>query len=344
MATGSGLCSQVGYAAETVVGTAVTTTRFLEHNSFKPTHTKITKTSQGLRACTRGIKAKNRVVVGKSVSLDVEHDVFSKGFGLLLKHMLGSAGTATQIAATAAYRQTHLPGDTTGLALTVQAGFPESYTGTVRPYTYNGCKVTDWELSCKVDEILSAKLSLDGWNWTTATALATAAYVSSDPFNWATTSATVGGTASTTGGRTTVATGVAIKGLRGISVKGKNPIATDRRFAGGGGIKAEQLPNGRLDQYTVELDTEFADRTQLADIFDTDATTPLFLSWSFGDAGGGNPFSLTVTVPQFKLDSGSPEIGGPDIVDGKVQGTAYEDDAGLNPLLQVELVSSDTAI
>jgi hypothetical protein len=43
---------------------------------------------------------------------------------------------------------------------------------------------------------------------------------------------------------------------------------------------------------------------------------------------------LRWTLPKVKLDTGNPDVGGPDIVDGKASFTAYEQDDGTEPLVQ----------
>jgi tetratricopeptide (TPR) repeat protein len=62
--------------------------------------------------------------------------------------------------------------------MTVQAGKPRVGSATVDPYTWSGCKVTNWELAVDVDGILVATLGIDAQNETTGTALATASYPS----------------------------------------------------------------------------------------------------------------------------------------------------------------------
>lgn len=341
---GSGLGTQFGAAEESTVGTAVPVTRFYEIDKVNPTHQKITAVSQGLRATARGHRERNRTVTGKGVQLTTSATVFSKGFGLFLKHATGSSSIA-QLSASATWRQIHLVGDLTGKGLTLQGGFQESYSTTVRPYTYNGCKVTDLELACQIDGLLKMNLSVDGWNWTNATALATASYLSSlEEFNWSQLTCTIGGTPTTSAGRTTVASGTAIKGLRGVSLKLSNKMRTDRRVAGGAGIKQEQVEND-FRMVTGELDTEFADRTQLADVFDADTSTCLQFAWTgVTNDGSGNFPVLRVTYPKVKLDTGDPAVGGPDVVDNKIGFTAYEDDGGVHPLAQWEYESQDVAI
>lgn len=341
---GSGLGTQLGLIPEVAVGTPLTVTRFYEIDRLNPTHQKITAVSQGLRATARGHRERNRTVTGKSAQLGTSLTVFSKGFGIFMSHALGSSSIA-QIASSLTWRQIHLIGDLTGKGLTMQGGFQESYSTTVRPYTYNGCKITDLELACQIDGLLKMNLSIDGWNWTNVTGLASAAYLGTmEEFNWAELTTTIGGTATTSAGRTTVTGGAAIKGLRGVSLKISNKLATDRRVAGGAGIKVEQAESD-FRMVTGELDTEFADRTQLADQFDSDGSTCLQFTWTGLTNDGSSNFPVVrCTYPRVKFDTGSPDVGGPDVVDGKVSFTAYEQDDGLNPMVQWEYESQDTAV
>lgn len=346
MAQGSGLCSQFGFKSETVVGTAVTVSTFLKHTSAGGDGLgKLTAVDEGLGACATVITDDRRVVVGTQAQREVSLGVGSKGFGQLWKTALGSTTGPTAIAASTAYRQIHTPGDLTGDSLTVQLGMPESSTGTVRPYTYRGCKVTEWELSQAKNDILKLSLSLDAWAEDTVTALATAAFpTGAELFHWKSLAVTIGGTASVASGLTSVTGGVALKGLRSCSVKGTNALVVDRFLAGGAGTKSEQLENG-FRSYTGELDLEFADRTQVYDLYAADTSTPLVFTWTGAiDAGSGNFNALQVIIPKAKFDTGSPMVGGPDVLDAKTTWTAYGDPAGTLPPIQVMLISAETTL
>lgn len=353
MAVGSGLCAQFGLVAETTVGTAVTVDRFHPVINWRPTNNVRKATSTGLRACAKAITDDRTVVVGRDATAETSLEILNKGFGLLLAHLIGGAGSATQIDTTGVYRQIHVLGDLTGKSLSVQAGIPESYgSNTVRPYTYRGAKVTEWELACSPtanDGLLVANVSLDMWDWTTGTSLAAASYPTGvEPFRWGGDgstvffAATIGGTVTTTGGRSTVSSGSTIKGLRGVSVKGVNALRTDRYLAGSAGIKAEQIENS-WRQITVELDLEYADRAQLLDLAEAYTSHALQLTWQTGTAINGQYPTLRVTIPIVKLE-GSPEVSGPDIADGKVMATAYLDNAGSHPLAQIEYESADSSV
>lgn len=353
MTVGSGLCAQLGLVAEATVGTAVTVARFHPVNTFRPKHTVQTATSAGLRACAKAITDDRTVVIGHTATADMELEALNKGFGLLLKSLIGGSPTATQISTSGVYRQINLPLDMTGQSMTVQAGFPESYgSATVRPYTYRGTKVTDWEIACSPQAnngLVVVRATLDMWDWTSATALATASYPTGvEPFRWGGDgtntffTATIGGTPATSAGRTTVTSGVAIKGLRGVSLKGTNPLRADRMIAGQAGIKSEQLENG-FRQYTGDLDIEFADRTQIQDLQDAYTSTCLQFEWKTSTATGGQFPTIRVTYPIVKL-TGTPEIGGPDIIDDKTTFTAFLDNSGTHPLMQIEYESTDATV
>ena len=140
MSTGTGLDAQIGFGQESVWGTLVTSTRFLEFNSeslkLDPTWLEPT----GLRVGTKYKRASRARISRKAVSGDVELEWATKGMGPLVKNMLGSLVGPTQIAATTAYKQIGTPGDRRGLGLTVQVGRPEPSSGTVRPFTFAGLR------------------------------------------------------------------------------------------------------------------------------------------------------------------------------------------------------------
>lgn len=341
----SGLCAQLGFKAETTVGTAVTVDRFLPVNSFTPTLAKSEVVSEGIRGCALTPYTDDSVVVGRAATAQLNVDVRSTLFGPLLRQILGAVDGPTVIGATPLYRQIHTPGDLTGKSLTIQAGFPESYSSTVNPFTYNGAKVTNATFSCARGGTLKLSMDLDMWDEDTATALAVDSYPTAwEIFSWAGFAATIGGTVDTTAGRTTIPDGVTIKGLRGVNLAFALGLATDRVFAGGGGIKDEQIENA-MRAYTGELDVEFADRTQLHALFSAHTTTALQFTWTGKvDVGSGDFPVLRITYPQTKLLTGSPGLSGPDIIPGNTTFRAYGDPSGTHPDVQIEYESVDTTL
>lgn len=349
---GSGLSAQFGYKAETTVGTAVTVDRFQEMLGGETLgYTPTILDGQGLRAGQAIQRASRSQISRHSVAGDLPPLEFGDrgGMGLLIKHMLGSTITVpTQIGATTAWKQNHhwnTSATQDGLGLTVQIGRPQTDTA-VRAHTYNGVKIVSWEFSCSDNQYAQLKLTADGWNESTATALATASYAASvQPFTFADAATfKIGGTASTTTGETTVAGGVAITTLvRGITITGTFPKATERYGLGNAGVKKEQVQNG-IPEVTATLEAEYTQRTEFYDLLKTYSSSALELVFSHGDAGSSNPFALSFIMPAFKVREGGPQVAGPDIVAQTIGIKAYDDGSGTNPALQVRLVSTDTTL
>lgn len=348
MATGAGVCSQVGYKTESTVGTPVTVDTFHRHVSVGGSGLDpIRVVDPGLGGCVDVVQADRTVEVATQTSRDVELNPSARDLGQLFKVALGSTAGPTQLAATAIYRQIHSNGELAGDSLTVQFGFPEATAaGTVRPVTMRGCKVTTWELSQAVNDLCKLRLTLDGWAETTATALASAAYVAGETFGFKGFSAKIGGTPTFGSGLWTIAGGAEIKNCRGATVRGDNGLRLDGFFSGGGGVKAEQLQNGHK-AYTGDLDLEFADRTQIYDIFSAYTTVAIELAWVGVDSDGGNFVQLKAIMPFCKLTSpgGNPMVDGPGVLGGRTGFAAYGDPNSLtNPAIQLVYDSRDTAL
>lgn len=342
MPTGSGLDAQLGVGAETTWGTPVTPTKFLEFNSeslgFEPTFLEPT----GLRVGTKYKRASRVRQSRKTVSGDIECEFATKGMGLLLKHMLGSALGAPVSIVAGAYRQIHTPGDFRGLGLTVQVGRPEPASGTVRPHTYAGCKVSGWEFSLADNAVPKLKLTVDGRSESTATALATAAYAAgATVFDFSQAVLKLGGTASTSSGLTTVTGGTAVATVvKEISVKGEAPKAAERFGIGSGGLKSEQLEND-TPTLTGTLAAEFS-KAELYDPFQANTTMPLELVLTGGVIGATvQNYLLSILIPAIKLKSAKPTVTGPDIVAMSTDFEAYSDET--NPVVQIMIQSDEAA-
>lgn len=353
MGTGSGICSQFMYKNETVVGTPVTPDHAYKHVSVGGTGLDlITVDDPGLGGCALVPTVDRTAKVAQQVSRDVELNVGTRNLGLIIKQMLGSSATPALISGSF-YRQIHWNGDLAGKSLTVQFGFPETTaTGTVRPFTINGAKITQWELSQARNELLKLRFTLDGWDETTATALATASYVGgtgatiNEALRFNCFSAKIGGTPSVGSGLVSVAGGIEIKGCRGVSVKGVQPLRIDGFFSGGNGTKSEQLIAGDgFQQFTADLDVEFQDRTQLYDVLAAYTSFALEMSWiGKVDAGTSQFGKLSVIFPQAKLKTGSPMVTGPGGLDNKASVMAYGDPTNTLPAVQIVYENLDSAL
>lgn len=353
MAVGSGICSQFGFKQEATVGTPVTVDHFQKHVSIGGDGLNLlTVTDEGLGGCVLVPTVDRTASVGQQVMRDVELNVGTRGLGWIFRQMVCSALSAPTLISGSFYRQIHTPADPATKSLTVQFGFPEATpTGTNRAFTINGAKVTKWELAQARNELLKLRFSLDGWNESTGTALATAAYSTgaaatiNEPLRFNCFSAKIGGTPSLASGLVSVAAGVEIAGCRGVSVKGTTPLRTDGFFSGGAGTKSEQLGNGFFD-FTADLDLEFQSRTQVYDLYAAYTTAALELSWvGKVDAGTSQFGKVSVIFPYAKIISPvGPNVSGPGTLDNKTTIKAFGDPAGTLPPFQLLYENLDSAL
>lgn len=337
----SGLGATLGYAAEGTVGTYVTVTRWPRFNSESMALAKTHIESQGLH---QGLthEASRRAYVQKQAGGTISMDLSYRELGLIFKHMLGSSATATQQGGTTAYLQTHAPGDTKGLGLSIQIGRPFT-NGTIQQFNYNGCKILDWTITASSGQIATLDLTIDGWNETTATAYAAASYVSSAYVaGFQECVVKTGGTASTSVGVTSISAGAAPAGIiSNLVIKGTNAMKTDR-FNIGSTTKSEQLVNN-FRTYDVEFDIDFANVADAYTAFAADTAFPFQATFTSPQlAGTAFPYKCDIVIPSLSLNEDPIPAGGPDVLSQKVKGVALDD--GTNNVFQIQYTSSDTAI
>jgi hypothetical protein len=344
MATGSGLDAQFGFVTEPSWATETTVTKFAEFDAetlkFDPTWLEPT----GLRVGTKYKRAARVRQSRTSVSGDFTVEHATKNMGTFWKHALGSTiTTPTQIGTTTAYKQIHTPGDHRGLGMTMQVGRPEPGTGTVRPFTFAGCKVTQWDFDLKENAIPSLKLAIDGKLEDTAAALATASFLSgATVFDFSQAQILLGGTASTASGETTVTGGVAMTTIvNEFSLSGKVPMKVDRFGIGNAGQKAEQLENA-TPTITGKLAAEFG-KTELYDVFKANTTIVMQFILTGGAIGSsGSNYLLSFVMPAVKLKAAPPNVSGPDIVMMSTDFEVYSDE--VNPVFQTKIVSDESTL
>lgn len=167
--------SQIGIAEESVFGTYVAPTRFHELLREGVVITRERIESQAWRSGQRVASAERTKPGRRQGGGPIELELPSKGAGLLLKHLFGSVATTTPGGGVNSRDHTFKLGDLEGLSLTYQAG-REDRAGTVRAFSYTGCKVTRGTFRCALGEWLRVETELLPRDVTTAEALATASY------------------------------------------------------------------------------------------------------------------------------------------------------------------------
>lgn len=283
MAARSGIAAQLGLIAETTVGTRLTVTTFLPLVSESISREEEFTESEGIRA-GRLVRTSDQWNSGQvEIAGDVELELNTKGMAPVFKAMFGQQdGTSGTF--------TFYPGDLHGDSLTVQVGRPD-VGGTVRPFTYGGCKVMNWELSCSAGEIARLTLGLQSClvDETTGVALATASYTTGQKsFKFTGATVTVGGSAMS---------------VSELTISGDN--ALEPRWFLGSQYSKEPVQTG-LREYTGELTAEFEDLTAYAR-FAAYTEAAVVAAFVYGTD------TLTITM-NVRFDGATPNVDGAGIV------------------------------
>jgi hypothetical protein len=338
MAVGSGLGSQVGIAEETVWGSAVPVTRFfpIDGSNVKPMKKSVQ--GQGLQAGTYVHQGSLRADTSTWVQGDMTMDFTSKQMGLLFKHALGSA-SIVQNGTTAAWTQTWgLGNNVNGLGLTLQGGLPQA-NGTVVPYTYSGCKIDQWDISCAAQDIVKSKFTFGGQATATATALATPSYpTANNIFYFKQGTVNIGGTP--------------YLAFRDFTLSGSNNLDMGRFFFGNNGQLAEPIRNNFVD-IKIAGTVDFIDTTISAAFL---ADTELSISLVFGGLQNALPVSkkivtgppdyyesFTVTLNGVRVNGDVPTIAGPGLLNIPFSADVVTPIGGGSPI-SIAYTSTDVAI
>lgn len=286
----SGMLAQVGLKTESTWGTAVTVDRFTPLVSESVTEEIERMESEGIVPGARVLRSAQWAAGNVEISGDVGFELYQQGVGLWFRHMFGAVSTT----GAGPYTHTFTPGDLTDDSFTLQIGKPD-VSGTVQPFTYAGCSITEWELAAKAGELVTLGVSIVGKSLATGTALATASFGtgSGTPFTFVHSSVTVGGSAAN---------------VKEITLKGTNGLADDRRFIGSSAI-AQPLEE-ELREYSGELVLEFESLTQM-NYFRNATENALVLAISAGASA-----SVTITT-NVRWDGSTPEVDGRGIVELK---------------------------
>lgn len=330
MSMAGGLSAQFGMKAETTYGTAVTVDRFLEFNSESVAQSIERIESAGLRPARRVLSTTDWVAGKKSIGGDVDFEVQSQGFGLLLKHCLGSVASAQPNAGSAptVYEHTLKVGALDGLSFTGQ--FARSDTGgTIRAFTYAGCKVASWELSCSVDGFLMLKTSLLGQSETTATGLATASYAT-NPTPLAFTGATI-------------QIGGVSYDVKNFDLSANNSLKEDRYFMRGStnsALREEPLEGAGLREIGGNIEIEFGSLTPYT-LFTAGTVGAVTASFQGTNIALSYNYALEVTLPAVRFDGTTPVVSGPDLIDQSLPYKCLDDGTSTTPV-QIVYRTTDT--
>jgi hypothetical protein len=330
MAIRSGLAAQLGLAESSTFGTYQTPTRFLEFVEESLEYQIERVESPGLRANNRVLRTDRYAPGQKRVEGSITLEPATKGFGLVLKHALGSASITTPSGATNASLHAHTLGDIYGTSLTVQVGRPDS-SGTVQPFSFLGCRADTLSFTSSVDEVLQCELGLVGQDMTTAEALATATYpttgsaASYEQFYW-------------TQGVISLA-GSAVAVVTDFEMEINNNLKSDRYFLGGATMSEPILAG--MTEITGTVTVEFLNLTAYERFVDN-TQVALTAKWTAATAIESSTFPyIEVNIPKVRFDGpANPQVGGPDVITHELPFKALFD--GTNGPITVDYMTSDT--
>lgn len=295
----------VGYAAESVYGTPVTVTRWLEFTDegldWKPNKVQ----GKGLRVGSRVGRSNRRVITTYDGGGSTSHEVMSKGFGIPFRAAFG-AGASTLVSGST-YQQNFTLDDAPS-SLTIQKGVVDS-TGTVQPYTFAGCMCKSLELSLDNAGILQAKFDWDAKNMATATAYAAPSYPAGGSlFHFAQGAITIGGTV-TAPTTTALATGgTAVANVRDFSLNLDNAMGASRFNLGGSGLKGGAAPRG-VRGLSGKMKVEVTD-TVLRDAILADTELAVVLTLTSAETLSTGVAQLSIWLPAVKFSGSMPQATG----------------------------------
>jgi hypothetical protein len=349
---GSGILTQFyGPLAEATYGVAPTLTGahfYAIKGGGSLKGKKATAQGEGLFSGALYPQASRRVLAGwDPAGGSVPLELPTRNLQQWLLPMFGSYGqtlaTLTEDSSTGAYKSVHAPGPLQSHSFVVQKGVA-TVDGTIEPFTYTGCKISDWELSVAKHGIAELTHTIVARNELAATG-------NSDPlngsvpslvsyskpigsvFHWAQATLYTGGTASTTSGLTSLSSPTTAGNIKSISIKHTVPLDVDRYFLGQGGFMSEPVDNG-LRTITVSFEVEWLSAMAYQEAWYGDTATAIKLDLVGPGIGSGSDDSMfEVLIPEMFFDGEpSPVVAGTQVVTQKIDLAGLDD--GTNNVIQ----------
>ena len=278
----SGIAAQIGFKAETTVGTGVVVDTFVPLVSESIKRKEKWTESAGIMP-SRLLQLSQQ---WQSGDVDIEGSIMMELYTLSIKPLLKAMfGTET-----GAGPYTYTPTDLYGNSLTIQIGKP-GMNATVQPFSYPGSKIKGWTLSCQKGAI--AQLQLDIMTCLVdedrTTALAAATYAANiKPFTFS---------------GATITYNAATLPCTAVQLQGDNKLEA-RRFLGNR-FMSEPVHTDVRD-YKGTLTAEFTDKT-IYELYTARTEAALVLSFT----NGSNSLVITTNV---RLDGETPSVAGKGIV------------------------------
>jgi hypothetical protein len=275
----------------------------------------------------------------KGAEGSVTLEPLTRGFASWLAYMLGQVASTGPVE-TAAYTHTGTINNLTGKNLTVQVLRPDE-TDTLKPWTYEGGKVTSFEFSNSVDQTLRCTIGMDfelesnpdspsaPYTGTVLTALAPSP-AGSSIFVWDQGTIKVAGTA---------------YDISEITIGVDNALNADRYFIRQGASKKEPIQDGKREITwsftTTYADNNFWEKVSSATVAGSYATLQAKWIGLIAIPGTTTPIfpSITIDIPVARFDEGGPNVDGDGMLEQTFSGVGLYD--GTTSPITVTYVSQD---
>jgi hypothetical protein len=354
----SGLAAQWCAIDEATYGVApsLSSAKFYACDSDTLELKKTPKQGTGIYAGALVARAARRVITEYSAGGGLVMELPERGMNPWLYRMMGSYGqdaaALAEDASTGAYSATHALGPAEGHSFCVQKGAPAVDGGTVKPATYTGLKVSEWEVAASMGEIAKLTLTLEGRNELAGThddalndsvpSLQSYTAPLGGVFYWVGASLIYGGTPSTSDGVTSISGGTVAANLKGpLSFKLTRPLDLTRYAPDVAPYRNEPLQNG-LAVPSGSFVAEFLSAETYYDAYAADTATAIVLQFVTVPIGTGSDVAtFEIMVPDVRLEGESVKIPGPEVLTQTVPWTGLDD--GTNNVVQVTYWTLDSA-
>jgi len=332
----SGSLTTFGIGKETTYGTAVAPTKFFEiiSEDFKGNYPRIQAEALSASLVDRSDRF---AVNAKGAAGTVTLEPLTKGFGHWLRYMTGNV-TTTGPTETSVYTHVADLQSLTGDMLTVQVGRAQT-DGTVKPWTYEGGKVTSFEFSNAVDQTLRCSISMDFEKESNPDSpagvyvlAANVPVAGAEVLNWQGGTITVGGTT---------------YDIAEISLKCDNALKVDRYFINKPATiqKREPVQDGkRVVEWSFRTPYDSNDlweKVSAASV--SGATASIVAKWEGPTLLGTTIYpTLQIDIPVAVFNEGGPNVAGPSMLEQTFTGRGLYD--GTNSAMTITYKSADITV
>lgn len=276
MALGHGYNSWLGVGVQTVFGTAVAASKWLELNSDSLKY----KKGKAQKPSLRGLSANRVVDMKKNVEGGIGIQLPFSGAEVLLKHAFGAVNTS----GAGPYTHTFSLAQALLVGLTLEVNRDSAAIGGSSSFRYDGCHVSKWTLKQEVEDFLMLELDIVGREQTLI-AVSTPTFATFDGISWGDfTSCTINSVATE---------------IMGFEITGDNALASDRYKLG----SLTRIGSGKSGprQITGTITAEF-DALTLHALYLSQATFPIVFLYTSGAK------TLTITLPACRFEGDDPTV------------------------------------